>query len=449
MSKGLWGADTTDERKPTWPWVSEYIGYANCFATGGGWTVRWPWGDEVIVALSNLTTKLGTANQSAVLVYALPTAGYLVNGTSQSLQVQVNFNEAVHVTGTPTLVLISTTGAANGGDPANVTLSYNASVSDLETGRIVFGNGSFSLASVGYADDLLVANSTSVVGNWDTIHDAASGVAVANGIPTAQSLSIPVYQKVPVHTGTLRVGTAKDTANQFIGFELDFNSEVVVTGTPFVIAIGPNTDIANTQLTYDAASSNVANGQLVFKSAAKDFSTLTGNCEFTLTTNGASTNASDGWAGITGPAPVYGVPSHGVIVGNTFTVIQNEPFLSGNTLRSSANATNSTGQTVSFTIRFDRAVVVNTSIATPTILAISNHASFANATLTYASGSASGNLVFTSAAVNLTTAANGAWHVNSTSTITGWNAISNTGVASELTGVATGIVANSVYVITA
>ena len=312
MSKGNWGADTTDERKPTWPWVSEYIGYANCFASGGGWTVRWPWGDEVIVALSNLTSKLGTANASAVLVYAYPAVGYLANTALQDLYVQVDFNEAVHVTGTPTLDLISTTGAANGGSPANVTLSYNAAASDLTAGRVVFGNGNFSLNSVGYGNDTLVANSSSVVSAWIAIHDAVSAVAVANGIPAASSLTIPVYQAVPVHVATLRVGAAQDTTNQTIGFALDFNEAVVVTGTPFVIAIGPNTDIANTKLSYDAATSNLSLGNLVFKSAAtQDFSALTGNCQFTLATNGASVNATDGWAGITGPSPVLGVVAPG------------------------------------------------------------------------------------------------------------------------------------------
>jgi hypothetical protein len=454
MSKGLWGADTTDERKPTWPWVSEYIGYANCFATGGGWTVRWPWGDEVIVALSNLTTKLGTANLLSSAVISATnngdaTSGWLANATSQQLLIYVSFNEAVHVTGTPTLDLISTTGVANGGTPANITLSYNSASSNLSAGKIAFGNDSFSLASAGYGDDTLVANSSSVVASWDTIHDAESGVAIANGVPAAVSLTIPVYQDKPTHVATLRVGTAQDTTNQQIGFALDFSQEVVVTGAPYIIAIGPNTDIANTKLTYNAAASNTSLGNLVFQSALTDFSTLTGNCQFTLTTNGASTNSSDGWGGIAGPAPVSKVVTHGVIVGNTFTVVQNEPFLSGNTLRTGANATNSTAQTVSFTIRFDRSVLVNTSIAVPTIRAISNHASFSNVTLAYASGTGSGNLVFSNTGLDLSTAANGAYHVNSTSVITGWNAISNTGVASELTGVATGIVANVVYLITA
>ena len=441
MSKGLWGADTTDERKPTWPWVSEYIGYANCFATGGGWTVRWPWGDEVIVALSNLTTKLGTANESGIEVYALPAAGYLINASSQTLQVLVNFNEGVHVTGTPTLDLISTAGEAN------ITLSYNASVSALDAGRVVFGNASFTLGTAGYASDTLVANSSSPVGNWDTIHDAASGVAVANGIPAALSLTIPVYQDVPVHVATLRVGTAQDTTNQQIGLALDFNSDVVVTGTPFVIAIGPNTDIANTKLSYNAAASNTALGNLVFQSLANlDFSALTGNCQFTLTTNGASTNATDGWTGISGPAPVLKVVAHGVIVANTFTVVQNEPFLSG-TL-GSANVTNAAAQVLAFTLVFDRAAVVNTTGGQPSVVAISNGA-YANIVLNYATGTGTTNLVFQSASLDLSAVANQAWFVNSTSVIAGFSRISNTGISSSLTGVLTGGVSNTGLLVSA
>lgn len=447
MSKGNWGADTTDERKPTWPWVAEYIGYANCFASGGGWTVRWPWGDEVIVALSNLTTKLGTANEAGLAVYALPAAGYLVNSAAQSLQVLVEFNEAVTVSGVPTLSLISATGAANGGNPANVALSYNASVSDLTAGRVVFGNNTFSMAAGGYGGDSLVANSSSIVANWDTIEDAGSTANVANGIPAALSLTIPVYQAVPIQTLTLRAGTAQDTVNQAIGFELDFNQALTITGTPFVIAIGPNTGIANTKLSYVAASSNTANGQLVFKSAANlDFSALTGNCAFTLTTNGASVNTTDGWTGIVGPAPVLGVVLHAIVVANTFTVVQNEPFLA--TTAAGANVTNAAARTITFGITFDRAVLVNTSIATPTVLAISNGAS-ANVSLAYVSGSGSANLVFSSAPQDYTLAANEAFFVNDSSTITGFGAISNTGIVCSLTGVLTGAVSNHTFLVSA
>ena len=442
MSKGNWGADTTDERKPTWPWVAEYIGYANCFATGSGWTIRWPWGDEVLVALSNLSTKLGNSSITEVLAWVFPTSGYLVNAATQTLQVAVSFNEAITVSGTPTLVLISTAGESN------ITLSYNSASSNLASGKLVFSNQSFTLGTSGYASNTLVVNSSSTVTGWDGISDAETANDVANGVPTAESLTISVYQEKPVHVATLRSGTAKDTTAQQIGFALDFNDVVVVTGVPFVIAIGANVGVANTKLSYNAAASNTAIGNLVFQSAANlDFTALTGNSTYTLTTNGASTNTTDLWAGITGPAPILGVVTHGVVVANTFVVVQNEAFLSGN--KGGANVTNSTAQVVAFTLVFDRSVLVNTAVATPTILAISNHASIANATLSYASGNGSSNLIFQSANLDLSTAANGYYFVNSTSTIVGFNAISNTGVASDLTGVLTGAVANTTRLVSA
>jgi hypothetical protein len=438
MSKGNWGADTTDERKPTWPWVSEYIGYANCFATGGGWTVRWPWGDEVIVALSNLTTKLGTATETEVLLGTIGGSyAVLANVSGEAVSVIVAFNEAVHVTGTPTLDLVSTAGEAN------ITLSYNAASSNLETGKVVFSNQSFTLGTAGYAGNTLIADANSTVSNWDTIHDAASSVAVANGIPSGLQLVIPVYQEKPVHVATLRVGTAKDTTNQQIGFALDFNDVVQVTGVPYIIAIGPNTDIANTKLSYNAAASNLALGNLVFQSDPTDFSALTGNCQFTLTTNGASTNSSDGWSGIKGPLPLESVVAHGVIVANTFTVVQNEPFFSA--LLDGANVTNSTAQVVTFGVKFDRAVVVTGAI--PTITAIGT-SGLANLTLTYASGNGTANIVFSSAATDMSALANGTWVVNASSTLTNFSAISNTGVAFSANSIA-GSAANTVALVSA
>lgn len=314
MSKGLWGADTTDERKPTWPWVSEYIGNANCFATGGGWTLRWPWGDEVIVALSNLTTKLGTANVASAATITIGSTGLLVNAATQSLYLLVDFNEAVTVgTPAPTLSLISGDGTS-----ANITLTYNVAGSDATAGRILFGNAGFTLAAAGYAANSLVANSSSVVTNWNQITDAATANLVANGVPAAVSVVIPVYQQLPVHTGTARVGTAANTAGQYLSFVLKFNQAVVLSTVPLLTAIA-NTGtaaVANVVLTYTGTGSSLALGNLVFVSAAQDYSTLVANAQYCV--NALSTNASTLWTGIKNA--IGGVAANLVVVANTFTV---------------------------------------------------------------------------------------------------------------------------------
>lgn len=446
MSKGLWGSDTTDERKPTWPWVSEYIGYANCFATSGGWTIRWPWGDEVIVALSNLTTKLGIANiaQSFMTV----TGTYLTNSNAQGLSFKLSFNEAVHVTGAPTLQLISVVGAANGGVPANVELVYNAVASNLTQGTVVFDNAAISLGAIGYGGDDLVINSSSILVAFDTIHDAAGSANVANTIPVAAYSTVHVYLTKPVHTATVRVPAAvdsvKDTTGQQLGFSLDFNDVVVVTGVPFVIAIGPNTGIANTKLSYNAAASNVALGNLVFQSTLQDYSALTGNCLFTLATDGTSTNSSDLWAGIVGAPPIGVVVAHGVIVGNTINVIQHEPFQIAGGALAGANVVALAAQPLVFSVQLDRAAIVNTTIATPTIKALSDGAG-ANTVLTYASGNGTTTLVFSNTADFSGIVANQTYIINSTSVITGFNAISNGGIAFSAANVT--MTANHVHVL--
>lgn len=444
MSQSFWGSNANSEIKPVWPWVSEYIGYANCFATEGGWSVRWPWGDEVIVALSNLTTKLGTANAVNLLLgSATPAVGWLTNAATQTVRVDLCFNEAVHVTGTPTLALISEVGAANGGSPANITLSYNASASSLETGKVAFSNQNFSLASVGYGVDTLVANSTSAVTNFNTIHDAASGAAVATSIPAALSLEIPVYQVAPIQTLDTRIGSAKDTSGQYLGFLFTYSSPVTVTGTPYLNIFGPNTDIANLVAYYNSANSNLAAGEVAFITEAQNFHLLTGNAQFTL--NASSANASSGLDGIKD----YVVPgnprsaSATVAVGNTFTVVQNEPFFSA--LLDGADVTNALAQVVTFGIKFDRAAVVTGG--TPTVLAIGTDG-LANLTLSYASGNGTTNLVFSSLATDLTAKGNGTWVINASSTLTGFGYISNTGVVVEATSIA-GSAANVVALVSA
>ena len=68
-----WGRDPIESNKPKWPWLrkggSKMFGnnssnnLANTYATEQGWTFRWPWGEEVLVAIGGQVTA-NSASQS-------------------------------------------------------------------------------------------------------------------------------------------------------------------------------------------------------------------------------------------------------------------------------------------------------------------------------------------------------------------------------------------------
>jgi hypothetical protein len=237
---------------------------------------------------------------------------YLVNAASQALHVVVGFNEAVTVSGTPTLQLIS-----GNASHSNVTASYNSAASNLSSGKVVFSNQSFTLAQVGYAANSLVVNSTSVVSGWDGISDAGNANDVANGIPSSFSLSIPIYQEKPVHVATLRVGTANSSVNGQIGFALDFNELLVLGGNSEAITLraiaDANATNGNLVCTLNVSASNLALGNLVFQSAVTDFNNVNAGI-YTINT----TSVLTGWDGIKNS--IGGVVANSIVVANTFTV---------------------------------------------------------------------------------------------------------------------------------
>lgn len=429
MSTGNWGADTTNENKPQWPIVQEHDanGASDVVATSKGWVKKYAWGgSEVIVAISNLSTKLGLPNVADVYLVTtgvLDNTSPLVNTTSQALEFILSFNEPVLVTGghLPTIDLICNTTAAN------VRLTYNVADSDLTTGKLVFRNANFSLADANYAPATLTMNSSSVVTHFDNIYDAGTAdVAnvVANGIPTTISKTYRVYQGTPIHTNTTRVGSAVDLANQYVSFAIKFNEPITLSGnTPTLVAQATTEVPANIVLTYTATGSNLALGNLVFISTAQDFTALTQNGVFTAN----SSNTPGNWASIHNA--VGGHPVNGIVVANTFTILKCEPVTSG--VAKVADVTNAATQTVSFSLKFDRPVVV--VAPNPTIIAISNTGAANNLLLTYASGSLSNNIVFSSAVTNMAAYANQFWTVNATSVIANFTNISNTAVPCDQT----------------
>jgi hypothetical protein len=446
MSTGFWGADTSNEIKPIWQWVRDADianGAANTFASDGGWTYRWPWCDEVIVAIGNLPVKLGAANLDNA--YATVNTAALVNTTAQKIGVLVCFNEAVHVTGVPTIDLITTgTGTA-----ANVTLSYNAAASDLSCGKVLFSNLAFDLNHADYANTTLVLNSSSIATGWNTIHDAANGTTVANGIVSTvedaiedPGLSEHVYQTQPVLADVHRFGTAVDSTGQVIGFELKFSGETpfTVTGVPTINALPTTAVTANVVLSYNAALSTLTTGNLVFVSTAQDYSDLTENGVYTIN----ATSVVTGFTGIKDANAQTPANTSRITIANTFTVVQGEPFQIATTV--GANIETLTNRTLSFLLQFDRAVVVNTS-AKPTIRAISDNTTFANASLLYASGTGTDTLTFSNVVDMSTQTTNQTFVVNATSVLTNFGSISNGGVSVPVANqvIAT---ANHVHVIT-
>ena len=421
-----WGANTVDSSKPKDKFLLDKS--ANVFATDAGWVMRWPWTDELLVTVDQLTAKLGVANAMQIMIPTYTTV--YTNTASQSLTAEILFAEALAVTGTPTLHMISAAGAAD------VVLSYNAAASLLTQGVVVFDNTNFSLAAAGYGGDTLVINASSTVSGWTGITEVADANAVHSGIPAGYSNSVSVYQAIPVLTLTPNFGSAFDSTGQYVGFALKFNQALTLTTIPTLLAIG-TAPAVNLTLTYTATGSNVAAGNLVFKSAVQDYSALVANAVYTINALSTTTgftgikNALGGVASITVPDAI----------GNTFTVMQYEPFQT--TLLAGANAVDSTAQTVSFSLVFDRVVTVNT-VVLPTIVAISNGVS-ANLVLTYASGTGTSTLVFSNTGRDfsaLTT--NEAFFVNASSTIANFSSIANGGVGSTATGITAA--ANSVSV---
>ena len=300
-----WGGNSNNEKKPVWRWLTRGDGNksANVFATTKGWMMRWPWGDEVLVGIGGLSKNLANATMAAIEFLS---PSYIANSTNQTIKLRVLFNEAVTVTGTPTVDLTSN------GATANVRLTYASSESDLTAGKLVFTNTTLdkSSAAIGEA---FTANANSVLTGWDGIKDAGNANAVTNAIGTFTK-TVVVKQAVPVHTATLRVGTATNTANQMIGFVVKFNQAVTLTGVPTIVAIGDANAAMNLVLSYVSTGSNVAAGNLVFKSAATDFSAKTMNVVFTIN----ATSTLTGWAGIRND--INGTPANALLVANTFTV---------------------------------------------------------------------------------------------------------------------------------
>jgi len=295
-----WGGNSNNESKPKFPWIvngdgkmfgnSSTNNSANTYATEQGWVFRWPWGEEVLVGIGQLATNLGAPTITGVeLVSAVS------NIASANIRFRLEWNEPVTVSGgTPSIVAIGSNGAAN------IVLTYSATDSDANSGKLVFANTTQNLNTAAKADWAFTVNSTSGGANftnYDAIKDRNnSSINISSTLVGSALLAIDAYKPGIAPGGIVSGAAPSPAANQTLSITVNFNEAVTVTGSPSVVAVSSNTStIANKTLVYHAASSNTTAGNLVFRLTGID---MTGANSIVFTINGSSTLAN--WPNIVG-----------------------------------------------------------------------------------------------------------------------------------------------------
>ena len=181
----LWGNSDADESKPknlttaekkeVYATASGWVREAGSALSGNSNTSADP---EVLVAISALSTNLGAADVTEVewiTTAADKSAGF-------TLSIRVRYNEAVAVTGNPTLAVTNgNQGSGSGRGPH--TLSY---VSGTGTNELVF---SLTIAAANAAtneDDVLVIGAQNIALAGGTLKDKGTSTNSAVAISAAQ-----------------------------------------------------------------------------------------------------------------------------------------------------------------------------------------------------------------------------------------------------------------------
>ena len=172
----LWGATTTDESKPKYLTDEEK---RDCYANEKGWVkaTRGTGGragrvhEEVLVAIGDLhggqSTTAGLAHATISSTRFVSTA--LGAAAGGDFSAEVIFNEAVDVTGTPTMTVTNETDAAR-----NVVLNY---ASGTGTNRLVF-TATVAADATTAADVLAVQADSLTKAGGSTIIDKGTNPAV-------------------------------------------------------------------------------------------------------------------------------------------------------------------------------------------------------------------------------------------------------------------------------
>ena len=182
----LWGATDADESKPKWLTTAQK---KEVFANTTGWVVEGgstmtgndntSAAPEILAAIGGLTTKIGAADVTDVewiTTAADKSAGF-------TLSVRVRWNEAVTVTGNPTLAVTNgNQGTGSGRGPH--TLVY---ASGTGTNELVFSLAIAANNAATNADDVLTVGAQTIALAGGTIKDTADGTTVsARAISGAQ-----------------------------------------------------------------------------------------------------------------------------------------------------------------------------------------------------------------------------------------------------------------------
>ena len=175
----LWGATDADESKPKWLTTAQK---KEVFADTTGWVVEGgstmtgndntSAAAEILCAIGGLTTKIGAADVTGlewITTTADKSAGF-------TLSIRVRYNEAVTVTGSPTLAVTNgNQGTGSGRGPH--TLVY---ASGTGTNELVFSLAIAAANAATAADDVLVVGAQNILKpGGATIKDTADGTTVS------------------------------------------------------------------------------------------------------------------------------------------------------------------------------------------------------------------------------------------------------------------------------
>ena len=182
----LWGATDADESKPKWLTTAQK---KEVFADTTGWVVEGgstmtgndntSAAPEILAAIGGLTTKIGAADVTGVewiTTAADKSAGF-------TLSVRVRWNEAVTVTGNPTLAVTNgNQGTGSGRGPHSLVYASGSGSNELVFSLAIAANNAAT-----NANDVLTVAAQTIALAGGTIKDTADGTTVsARAISGAQ-----------------------------------------------------------------------------------------------------------------------------------------------------------------------------------------------------------------------------------------------------------------------
>ena len=335
------------------------------------------------LATPGTANSLG-ANKNIIIDTQAPAVAGVTSSTANgtyiagnAISIQVNFSEAVTVTGTPQLTLETGTtdravNYASGSGTSTLTFTYT-----IQTGDV--------------SSDLDYTSTNALALNSGTIKDAAGNSATltlatpgaANSLGSNKNIVIDgVAPTVSGVTSSTANGTYK--VGDVIAIQVDFSEAVTVTGTPQLTLETGTTD----RVVNYASGSGTSTLSFNYTIQAGDISS---DLDYTATNalalnSGTIKDAAGNNATLTlaspGAANSLGANKSMVIDGVTPTV---------SSVSVPSNATYIAGQNLDFTINFSESITANTAGGTPILsLTIGSTSKSAD----YLSGSGSSALVF-------------------------------------------------------